>query len=188
MSYPYNLLFIQLFVSLLLSHLFANAATIPTNSAAISDVSPSLHSPDFNSSAIFNGATRCVLPVPPLVPVNLEICQPTFYRLLSAPDAGVPSLYHSGGGPFRIIYSNGCAISLDKQNRRGDIAISNRIIVDYARQVLLYCAHFGQGGWTRIDGSEDWIVIVSGRLEAETLANKTAAVSGSMVSIDVEKG
>lgn len=187
MSSPYNLLFIQPFLSLLLSHFFANAAIIQTNSSAISDASHSLYSPDFNSSAFLNGTTRCMLPVPPLAPVSLGSCEPTFRRLLSAPDAEIPSLYHSEGGPIRVIYSNGCAISLDKRNRRGDILISKRMIVDYACRVLVLCEHFGQGGWTYIDWSVEWIVIVSGRLEIDILVAKTAAVSGSMVSMDVEK-
>ena len=188
MSYPYNLLFIQAFLYLLLSHFFANAATIPTNSSAISDVSQSLHKPDLNSSALYNGWTRCLLPELPLAPVNLMVCQATFRWLLLAPDAEVPSFYRSGGRPIRIAFKNDCAITLDAPKYEAFIFISKKMIVDYARQVLLLCANFGQGGWTHVDGSQDWIVIVSGRSETETLANDPAVVSGSMVSIDIEKG
>lgn len=186
MLYSYDVLFIQGFISLLLSYSFTNAAIILSNLSALSDVSPSIHRLNYNSSTTLNGTTRCVLPVLPLAPVNIEACQPTFQWLLRAQDADIPRLYLPGTTPITITHSAGCAISLDKRGLRGGLSISKRMIVDYARQVLLLCEDFGQGGWMHVDGNEDWIVIVSGRRETGVLADKTAAVSGSMV-IDLEK-
>lgn len=41
----------------------------------------------------------------------------------------------------------------------------------------MLCDYFGQGGWTHIDGNEDWIVIVSGGEEKGILlGNKTVDV------------
>ncbi len=66
----------------------------------------------------------------------------------------------------------------------GEIIISKRRIVDYTSNVLLLCSHLGQGGWTHIDGSEDWIVIVSGRSDAAVLANETT-IGGDGLSLEL---
>ena len=68
----------------------------------------------------------------------------------------------------------------------GEIEISKTRIVDYTRNVLLLCSPFGQGGWTHIDGNEDWIVIVSGRLDAAVLVNKTT-IGGGGLSLDLRE-
>lgn len=60
----------------------------------------------------------------------------------------------------------------------GEIAISKRRIVDYAGRVLLLCDNYGQGGWTHIDGNEDWVVIVSGSAEAAILAKEIRSDTG----------
>ena len=182
MSHPYNLLLIQALVCLLLSHLFADAAIVPSKVSTLSDVPPYFHQASFNSSALFNGTTKCVLPLEPLDPISLEQCQPLFHWVLTSPDAEISFLYRHVAKPIVIANGNGCVIWLDSRVRPADIAISKRIIVDYARQVLLLCSHLGQGGWTQIDGNEDWIVIVSGRL----LANK-ATISGDGLSLEMQE-
>lgn len=59
----------------------------------------------------------------------------------------------------------------------GEIWISTRRIEGYALQVLVLCDYFGQGGWSHIDGNEEWIVIVSGGEEKGILlGNKTVDV------------
>lgn len=62
--------------------------------------------------------------------------------------------------------------------------LSKKRIVEYALQVLLLCQNFGQGGWTHIDGNEEWIVIVSGRLETRMMANETDGVGGDGPSFE----
>ena len=166
MSHLYKLLSIRSYVSFLLFSLSAYAAFVSSESSAGSDLPPSFPSPNLNSSTLFISTTRCVLPVPPLVPVSLAMCQPTFWRILLAPNADIPHMYKLGAFPIWIVDTFGCVISLDRRGVRGEILISKRRIVEYARQVLLLCENFGQGGWTRIDGNEDWVVVVSGRRES----------------------
>ena len=172
----YALLFTRGFLTLLLSRFFAITVAIPSRGYAISDVSHSLHG-HINRSSLLNATTRCVLPDPLFIPVSLQSCQPGLRRLLIAPDAEVPRLYAFQGAPLKIIDSPGCVISLDKRRVWGEIWISTRRIEGYALQVLVLCDYFGQGGWTHIDGNEDWIVIVSGGEEKGILlGNKTVDV------------
>lgn len=184
MSRPDNLLVIHGFFCLLLFQFFANVATIPSRASAISDVSPSLQSPSFNASTVVSGSTRCSLPVSPLFPVSLESCQPVFRSLLLSPDAEILYYYHHGVHPITITDGFECAIRLDRERVSGEIVLSKRRIVDYAQQILLLCMHFGQGGWTRIDGSEEWIVIVSGSGDKAVLANEAAGVGGDGLSLE----
>ena len=185
MSRPDNRLAVQGFVCLLLFHFFADLAIIPCRASAISDVSPSFQSPRFNASTVLSGTTRCSLPVPPHFPVSLEACQPVFRSLLFSLDADNLHYYHHRSHhPITIKSEFHCAIRLDRRVASGEILISKRRIVDYARQVLLLCSQFGQGGWTHIDGSEDWIVIVSGSGEVAGLANETTGVGGDGLSLE----
>ena len=159
-----TLLFIQGFITLVFYHFVANAVSVPSRVPATFDISPPFHNSDSNSSTRLSGITRCVVPEPPLIPVGLRSCQPAIRRLLLAPDAEVLHRYRHYASLIGIVDVYGCVISLDRRTRQGDLLITKRRIADYARQVLLLCEGFGQGGWTHIDGDEDWIVIVSGHV------------------------
>lgn len=159
MHLSYNLLFVQVFGFLPLS---VNATIVPSSLSAISDVAPSTK---LNVSTFLNATTHCLLPVPPVVPVGLEICRPVLRRILLAPDADYIGLYIHRMGAILITGGPGCFVRLDRGGPGGEIAISKRTIVVYAWQVLLVCQNFDHGGWAHIDGTHDWIVIVSGDLE-----------------------
>lgn len=103
-----------------------------------------------------------MLPVPPLVPIDLPTCRPALRRILSVPDTEYVHLYEHTVVAIMLVARDGCFISMDKHGRGGYIVISKKSIATYALQVLLLCQDFGQGGWTHIDGNDDWIVDVSG--------------------------
>ena len=56
-------------------------------------------------------------------------------------------------------------ISMDRKANGGEIEISNRRIVDYVRQLLVFCQEYGYGGWVFLVEDPYWIVIVSGQRE-----------------------
>ena len=159
-----TLLFILRLHSVLLSCLLANAAVMPSPSSILTPISPSTQSLSSNTSNPSSGA-RCVLPISPSVPVSLEACLPAFYSLLAARAAETPFLRRHATAPIILNEVAGCVISMDRQGHGGSISISNRRIVDYARQLLLFCREYGYGGWVFLLEDPLWIIIVSGQRE-----------------------
>ena len=159
MPLPYNLLLVQVLGFLTVSYSFANAAIVPSSLSAFPNVVPSTK---LNVSTYLNDTTHCLLPVPYVVPVSLETCQPALRRTLLAPEVDYLRLYEHNMSPIMIIGGTGCFVSLDRQGRGGNIVITKRTVVAYALQVLQLCQNFGHGGWAHIDMNDDWIVIVSG--------------------------
>ena len=99
------------------------------------------------------------------VPVSLEACQPAFRLLLDSRSAEIPFNRRHGTFPIPIVEVAGCVISMDRQSTGGSITISNRRIVDYARQLLVFCQGYGYGGWVFLLEDPYWIIIVSGQRE-----------------------
>ena len=156
MHLSYNLLFVQVFGFLPLT---VNATFGPSSLSAISDVAPSTK---LNVSTFLNATTRCVLPVPPVIPVSLKACESALRWLLSVPDVDYIRPYRHNVNAVMITYALGCFVGLDRARKGGEIALSKRMIVGYAERVLVLCQNFGQGGWAHIDGNDEWIVVVSG--------------------------
>ena len=68
-----------------------------------------------------------------------------------------------------------CAISLDRKNWGGGILIFATRIVAEVVELLEACEPYGRGGWAKLDGYQDWIVIVSGDLARFEIANGSFA-------------
>lgn len=147
-----------------------------------------------NISAIQNGHIRCILPFPhPVDPVNFRICQPTIDRLLSYPWANSPRTYRVSEGRRGVvkITSTVCAISLDRQEQKGEITISLRQIVQSVERILLFCIASGEGGWQYVDPPwADWIVVVEGTGDME-VGRRNATVGeieeGGVVDVGEEE-
>ncbi|KAM0805834.1 hypothetical protein BDR22DRAFT_829430, partial [Usnea florida] len=158
----HNLVFILRLYSVLLSCLLANAAVIPSPLSILPPISPITQTLGSNTSNPSSGA-RCVLPIPPSVPVSLEACLPALRSLLASRSADTPFIRRHATAPIILNEVPGCVISMDRQGHGGSIEISNRRIVDYARQLLLFCQEYGYGGWVFLIEDPLWIIIVSGQ-------------------------
>ena len=108
--------------------------------------------------------TRCILEViPPVLPVDRNICAPAFSNLLRRPDVDEVREYARQASWPASFSRAPCVIGMDRRfEGTGTLRISFRQIVMIASRTLVLCERYGQGGWEHIDGDEDWVVFVEG--------------------------
>ena len=158
MAYLLWLLFLYVMSTLALSPALPRATTQP----AVRDFPTGTQSLFNATSSLFD--TRCILPdqQPMDIPVNLTICRPAITRLLLQTNVNHPRLFYHHNHPIPICNFGGCKISIDTLRSGSTTRVATRKVVDSAIRVLLACEGWGHGGWTDLDGDENWITIVQG--------------------------
>ena len=139
----------------LIIHNLTSAALIPLSSQTFTGATPTTN---------VTGETGCNLPyLPPFCPISPGICDRAFRILLNSQGSSLQRNYRKlGPDPIKITKLRGCGIYLNGAGLGTQIDISLKQVVGYAKEVLELCEMYGQGGWTRVDGSRDWIVAVNG--------------------------
>ena len=158
MAYLLWLLSLYVMSTLALSPALPGATTQP----AVRDFPTGTQSLFNATSSLLN--TRCILPdqQPTNIPVNLTICRPAITRLLLQRNINRPRYFYHHNHPISICNFGGCKISIDTQRSGSTIRVATRKVVDSAIRVLLTCEGWRFGGWTILDGDENWITIVQG--------------------------
>ena len=136
-------------------------------------------------SSLLTSKPTCVLPpTSPFIVLDLQICRPTFNRLLQTPDIDRQRVYHRSNRPIQLTNAP-CAISLDRHRSDDSITMSIGEIVGLAYSIVMYCEAAAVGGWTDVDGARDWILTVTAKMQGIGVSG-TIAENESLLSDEDE--